>query len=222
MKKKVAVILCGSGFKDGSEIHEAVFTLNALSANGAEVQCFAQDAPQADVVDCLSGSPMSGTRNQLVESARIARGTVKRLSDLDATEFDALILPGGFGAAKNLCDYASKGTEASVRPEVARALDGFWNLKKPIGAICIAPMVLALHFKGKGLTLTLGPVDQDLDSQMKVLGHRHVPKSVTDICVDETRPIASTPAYMHENPAIHEVAEGIRKLVDSVLSMTSK
>ncbi|MBU6154739.1 MAG: isoprenoid biosynthesis glyoxalase ElbB [Bdellovibrionales bacterium] len=219
MKKKIAVILCGSGFKDGSEIHESVFTLNALSEHGADFQCFAQDAPQADVVDCLSGQAMSGTRNQRVESARIARGNVKKLSDLDPAQFDALILPGGFGAAKNLCDYAFKGISATVKPEVAHALDGFSKLKKPIGAICIAPMVLALHFKGKGLHLTLGSADADLEAQLKNLGHHHKACKVTEICVDEASRVVSTPAYMHENPAIHEVNQGITKLVGSVLSM---
>ena len=219
MKKKIAVILCGSGFKDGSEIHESVFTLNALSEQGADFQCFAQDAPQADVMDCLSGQSLSESRNQRVESARIARGNVKKLSDLDPANFDALILPGGFGAAKNLCDYAFKGMSASVKPEVALALDGFSKLKKPIGAICIAPMVLALHFKGKGLTLTLGAHDAELESQLKTLGHHHEARKVTEICIDQTHRIVYTPAYMHEQPAMHEVNQGITKLVGSVLSM---
>jgi enhancing lycopene biosynthesis protein 2 len=221
MKKKIAVILCGSGFKDGSEIHESVFTLNALSEQGADFQCFAQDAPQSDVIDCLTGKPSNESRNQLVEAARIARGNVKRLSELDPEAFDALILPGGFGAAKNLCDYASKGVDASVKPQVALALDGFSNLKKPIGAICIAPMVLALHFKGKGLTLTLGAADAEIESQLKTMGHRHEARKVTEICVDQSNRIVSTPAYMHERPAMHEVNQGIKSLVGSVLSMTS-
>lgn len=220
MKKKVAVILCGSGFKDGSEIHEAVFTLNALSESGAEAQCFAQDAPQADVVDCLSGKPTSENRNQRIESARIARGRVEKLSELDPASYDAVILPGGFGAAKNLCDYAFKGASAGVKPEVARALEAFANQKKPIGAICIAPMVLALHFKNKGLHLTLGSPDPELESQLKSLGHTHQPCAINEICIDETHKVISTPAYMHENPRIHEVGYGITKLVHAVLSMT--
>jgi enhancing lycopene biosynthesis protein 2 len=222
MKKKIAVILCGSGFKDGSEIHESVFTLNAISKLGAEYQCFAQDAPQADTMDCLNGQPLGGTRNQLVESARIARGSVRKLGDLNPGSYDALILPGGFGAAKNLCDYAFKGVNASVKPEVAQALDGFAKLEKPVGAICIAPMVLALHFKDRKLNLTLGAKNAELEAQLGSLGHQHTPCKVTEICIDRENRVVTTPAYMHESPLIHEVDQGITKLVESVLSMTSR
>ena len=218
MKKKIAVILCGSGFKDGSEIHESVFALNAISENGAEYECFAQDAPQADVINCLSGKPMSESRNQKTEAARIARGAIRSMSDLKAADFDALVLPGGFGAAKNLCTYAFEGASASVKPEIARVLTEFSAQKKPIGAICIAPMVLALHFKGKNLTLTLGDESPELTSQLNILGHRHHPCSVTEICVDEGHRVVSTPAYMHENPKIHEVGIGISKLVKRVIA----
>src|SRR5271154_5663528 len=134
MKKKVAVVLCGSGYLDGSEIRESVGVLWALSKNHAEVQCFAPDADQSDVMNCLTAQPASGERrNQLVEAARIARGKVRPLSHLNAGEFNALIMPGGFGAAKNLCTFASAGAGGTVLPELKKVLEAMHAAKKPIG-----------------------------------------------------------------------------------------
>jgi len=218
--KRVAVILCGSGFKDGSEIHESVLTLLALSSRGARYHCFALDQPQHHVVNCLSGSVIENeSRNQLVESARIARGAVSSLKDLKVTDFDALIFPGGFGAAKNLCNYAFAGPNARLVPEIGAVLDAFYSAKKPIGAICIAPMILALHFKGKGLRLTLGPSDEGTFSDLRSLGQIPVEQQVEGICVDESHRVVSTPAYMHESPPLHGVATGIDALVEAVLKM---
>ncbi len=218
--KRIAIILCGSGFKDGSEIHESVLTLLALSTRGARYHCFALDRPQHHVVDCLTGKVAHAeSRNQLVESARIARGAVSPLTDLSISDFDAVILPGGFGAAKNLCDYAFAGSDAKVVPEVGQVLDGFHHAKKPIGAICIAPMILALHFKGKGLRLTLGPADDEVFGHVRMLGHIPVEHKVDGICIDEANRVVTTPAYMHEAPALHEVARGIDALVETVLKM---
>ena len=219
--KKVAVLLCGSGFKDGSEIHESVLTLLALSKRGVTVRCFAQDRDQHHVVNALTGAASSGeVRNQRVESARIARGEVDPLSSLQVLDFDALILPGGFGAAKNLCTYAFEGADGRVMPEVSRVLQAFFANRKPIGAICIAPMILALEFKGSGLHLTFGPKDEEVDANARALGQVPVECPVEEICVDEAHRVVTTPAYMYEKPAIHRVAEGIDRLVDAVLKMT--
>jgi enhancing lycopene biosynthesis protein 2 len=216
--KKVAILLCGSGFKDGSEIHESVLTLLALAESGAESQCFALDEPQHDVVNCLTGEVSAETRIQRVEAARIARGDVRDLRELHAKDFDAFLMPGGFGAAKNLCDYARHGIQAKVHPEVARVLDEFWIAQKPIGAICIAPMILALHFQGKGLTLALGPSNPELESDLRELGHHPQPCAPGEICRDPVHPIVTTPAYMHDHPRLEEVAKGIRTLTESLLT----
>jgi enhancing lycopene biosynthesis protein 2 len=216
--KKAAILLCGSGFKDGSEIHESVLTLLGVARNNGTYQCYALDEPQHDVINCLTGERSAETRIQRVEAARIARGEVKSLHELHARDHDVLVLPGGFGAAKNLCDYASQGTSARVHPEVARVLDEFWNSKKPIGAICIAPMILALHFRGCGLTLTLGPSHPELDRQVRELGHHPKPCPPGEICRDPGHPVVTTPAYMHEHPALPDVASGIERLIHELFS----
>jgi enhancing lycopene biosynthesis protein 2 len=220
MGKRIAVVLCGSGFKDGSEIRESVGVLWALSEHrDLEVQCFALDEPQRDVVNCLTGQVVPGeTRNQLVESARIARGQVQPLITLDVAKFDAIILPGGFGAAKNLCDFALKGEGAEVHPVVKEKLRAFRAAAKPIGAVCIAPAVLALAFKGQGLELTVGE-KSDASSKIEALGHRHHEKKPDEICVDAKNKVVSTPAYMHDKASLADIFRGVRQLVDRVVEL---
>lgn len=129
MSKKVAMILSGCGVYDGSEIHETVLTLLRLSQQGAQVQCFAPDKPQMHVLNHLNGEEMNEQRNVLVESARITRGEVKDVRELKASDFDALILPGGFGVAKNLSDFAVKGSDCTVDADVLAAIGQFRDAK---------------------------------------------------------------------------------------------
>jgi enhancing lycopene biosynthesis protein 2 len=216
MRKKIAVVLCGSGYRDGSEIRESVGILWALSQQPVEVQCFAPDAPQSDVINCLTDQPVPGeTRNQLVESARIARGHVKALSELHADDFDAILLPGGFGAAKNLCDFASKGASGTVRPELAAAIQAFHNARKPIGAVCIAPAVVAIALKGKGLELTVG-AHGEAAQELEKLGHKHVTKAANECHVDSRARIVTSPAYMYADAPLHEIFTGIQRAVVEV------
>lgn len=216
--KKVAVILCGSGFKDGSEIRESVAVLYALSAERAEVAMFALDEPQAEVVNCLTGQTAAGeSRNQKVEAARIARGAVESLNQLDAKKFDALILPGGFGAAKNLCSFAREGSRGTVHPEVKRVLCGFHSQNKPIGAVCIAPAILAMAFPQKHFELTLGAASE-ASQEIEKLGHHHVAKKANEWLEDRTHKIFTSPAYMIDSAALHEVFDGIRGMVKAVLA----
>jgi len=219
--KKVAVILCGSGYRDGSEIRESVAVLWALSREHAQVQCFAPDAPQADVVNCLTGELVaSENRNMLVESARIARGEVKPLSQLNVSEFDALIIPGGFGAAKNLCNFASKGSQGTVRSELEKIIHGFFEKKKPIGAICIAPAILALALRDKKLTLTVGESGETAQ-EIEKCGHHHKATKVTECQVDSKNMIVTTGAYMFGSAALHDIFTGIQNCVQGVLKLTS-
>jgi enhancing lycopene biosynthesis protein 2 len=217
--KKIAVILCGSGHKDGSEIRESVAVLWALSQHPVAVQCFAPDADQADVVNCFTGKvEPKQKRNMLVESARIARGEVKPLSELRPDDFHALILPGGFGAAKNLCDFATKGTGGAVRPELALALRAFHAAHKPIGAVCIAPVIVALAFRGEDFELTLGAEGLAAEA-IVALGHRHVVAQADQVLIDDRHHIVSTPAYMYDDAPLHAIFEGIRKLVAAVVRL---
>ncbi len=216
--KKVAVVLCGSGFKDGSEIRESVAALWALSQQPVKVQCFAPDGPQADVVNCLTGEPTRESRNMLVEAARIARGRVLPLDQLNTKEFSAIILPGGFGVAKNLCDFASKGHKGSVLPLLQTKLQEFHAAHKPIGAICIAPALLALAFEGNGFELTVGPTSE-ASQEIEKLGHKHIVKKADECHLDLVHRIVTTPAYMIDDAELHLVFSGVHKLVNEVVHL---
>jgi enhancing lycopene biosynthesis protein 2 len=217
MSKRVAVILSGCGFLDGSEIQEAVFTLLALDQAGAHVTCCAPDIEQREVVNHASGKATNEKRNVLVEAARIARGKIRPLADIKAADFDALIMPGGYGAAKNLCSYAAEGCEAKVEDDVSRALREFHAAGKVIGAICISPMALAAAFKGSDVkpTLTIGN-DAGTANDLQSFGAKHQNCDVRDFVVDRNNRIVSTPAYMYDKgPA--DVFTGIEKLVKAVI-----
>ncbi|MEB7567096.1 isoprenoid biosynthesis glyoxalase ElbB [Enterobacter mori] len=215
--KKIGVVLSGCGVYDGSEIHEAVLTLLALSRQGAEAICFAPDKSQADVINHLTGEPMAETRNVLIEAARIARGAVQPLAQADASTLDALIVPGGFGAAKNLSTFASEGAECLVDPDLKRLAQAMHAAGKPLGFICIAPAMLPRIFDFP-LRLTIG-TDIDTAEIVEDMGGEHVPCPVDDIVVDEDNKLVTTPAYMLAQ-SIAEAATGIDKLVDRVLVLS--
>jgi len=215
--KKIGVILSGCGVRDGSEIHEAVLTLLAIDQCGAQAVCV---APSIDFPETnhLSMEETGKKRNALVESARIARGDIRDIKDVKASDLDAVILPGGFGAAKNLCDFASKGAAATVNSEVARLLREMAGARKPIGAICIAPVVIAAVL-GKDLapTITIGS-DAATAAEIEQTGAIHKDCPATDVVVDRDKKIVSTPAYMLAN-GISQACEGIAKCVKEVVSL---
>lgn len=217
MTKKVAVILSGCGVYDGAEIHESVITLLRLDQRGAQVQCFAPNIAQMHVINHLTGDELPESRNVLVESARIARGDVKDVREAKAEEFDALIVPGGFGAAKNLSDFAAQGAECSVNPDVLALAEAFAEACKPVGLICISP-ALAAKIYGPGVLCTIGN-DADTAAAMEKMGAKHQECDVHDIVEDSQRKLVSTPAYMVAQ-SISEAAGGIYKLVDRVLELT--
>ncbi|PWB31819.1 isoprenoid biosynthesis protein ElbB [Pseudomonas sp. NDM] len=217
MSKKVAVILSGSGVYDGAEIQESVITLLRLDQRGAQVQCFAPNIAQLHVINHLTGEEMPESRNVLVESARIARGNVKDIRDADVEDFDALIVPGGFGAAKNLSNFAIEGAGCTVQPDVLALAEAFAEAGKPVGLICISP-ALAAKIYGPGVTCTIGN-DADTAAAMNKMGATHEECAVTDIVEDKARKLVTTPAYMLAQ-TISEAASGINKLVDRVLELT--
>ena len=217
MSKKIAVILSGCGVYDGAEIHESVITLLRLDQRGAQVECFAPDVAQLHVINHLTGEEMPESRNVLVESARIARGAVKDIGQANAADFDALIVPGGFGAAKNLSNFAVEGAGCSINPQVLALAEAFAEAGKPVGLICISP-ALAAKIYGPGVTCTIGN-DADTAAALDKMGATHVECTVEDIVEDPARKLVSTPAYML-GKNISEVASGINKLVDRVLELT--
>ncbi len=217
MKKRIGVVLSGCGVYDGSEIHEAVITLLAIDRQGAEAVCMAPDIELAEV-DHLTGQPTGATRNVLVESARIARGKIRNIAAVTAADLDAIIFPGGFGAAKNLCNFAVKGADAAIQPEVARLLKEMAAAKKPIGAICIAPALIAATLgKEYHPSLTIG-TDAGTAAAITATGSSHVACPVQDFVVDQVNRIVSTPAYMLAE-RISEAAEGIEKTVKAVMEL---
>ncbi len=215
---RVGVVLSGCGVYDGAEIHESVLTLLALDRAGAEAVCLAPDVAQKHVVNHLTGQPEKGeSRNVLVEAARIARGKVKDLAGFDPAGLDALVLPGGFGAAKNLCDFAFRGADCEVHPEVARVVRAVHEAGRPVGAICIAPVILARLLGGERPKLTIGS-DPGTAAAIEKMGGAHVACGGGGAVVDAERRLVTTPAYMLDSP-ISEVAAGIDELVAEVLAM---
>ncbi len=213
---KVTIILSGCGVFDGAEIHESVLTMLALEEKGASYQCFAPNILQHHVINHLTGKDMFETRNVLVESARLCRGNIKPVEELDVNDFDALIFPGGFGVAKNLSNFALKGKDCKVETQTLKAAQAFVSAKKPLGFICIAPVMIP-QIVGEPTELTIGN-DPDTAAAIEAMGGRHIFCPVTQFVLDKKHKIVSTPAYMLANN-LSEAASGIRKLVAKVLEL---
>ncbi len=215
--KRVAVILAGCGVYDGAEIHEAVLTLLRLDQRGAEVTCFAPNIPQMHVIDHTTGAELTAeSRNVLVESARIARGEITDLEHADVQAFDAVIVPGGFGAAKNLCNFAVEGSEMTINATFKHFIQSMHVANKPIGLICIAP-VMAGQLFGDFVQCTIGN-DLEIANAIEKMGACHKPCEVQEVHVDHTHKLVTTPAYMLAQ-TISEAAAGINLLVDTILEM---
>ena len=210
--KKFAVILSGSGVYDGSEIHEATLTMLAIMKNGATYKIFAPNIDQHHVINHLTGEEMNESRNVLVESARIARGDIKDLKEYDPKDFDALILPGGFGAAKNLCDFAFKGSECSVNPDVEKAVRNTASIGRPIGALCIAPVILSKILGD--VELTIGQ-DAGTAEAVEKMGSQHRQTTHGEVIVDTKNNIFTTPCYMLD-ANILQIYEGATNIVKAI------
>ncbi|MCG9581044.1 isoprenoid biosynthesis glyoxalase ElbB [Vibrio tubiashii] len=214
--KKIAVILSGSGVFDGAEIHESVLALHAVEKQGASWHCFAPNIDQLHVINHKTGEEMDEQRNVLVEAARIARGNIEDVAKLNAEEYDALLVPGGFGAAKNLTDFAVSGAECSINTHVASACRAFAQANKPAGYLCIAPTIIPMIY-GQGVKGTIGN-DEATAAAFNALGGEHVDCDVSDIVVDEQNLVLSTPAYMLAE-SISQAASGIDKLVERLVKL---
>jgi enhancing lycopene biosynthesis protein 2 len=226
MPKACAVVLAGCGRADGAEIQESVSILLHLSRQGVEARCFAPDAPQADVINHATGKVMpGGTRNMMVEAARISRGQIEPLAKLDPGAFGGVIFAGGFGVAKNLCTFAQPGdrggADCEVLYDVERVIKAFHAAKKPIGLCCIAPVlaarVLGTRKGGPGVKVTIG-TDQATAAAIATMGSTNVARSVTEAYTDDVHRIVTTPAYMFEARP-HEVFEGIGRMVEGVVKL---
>jgi len=219
--KKVGLVLSGCGVMDGSEIHESVLALLAIDRASAEAVCLAPNIKQLQVVNHLTGEPDEGAvRNVLNESARIARGKIRDIAHIKTEEIDALIFPGGWGAAKNLCTFANEAEKCAVNPDVEKLVKAMFAAGKPIGFICIAPAICAKILGEHGVKLTIGN-DKSTVHKLTAMGAKHQNSTVGDIVVDEKNRVVSTPAYMLAK-RISEASIGIDALVNAVLKMTDK
>lgn len=212
-KKKIAVVLSGNGVYDGSEIHEATLTLLAIAQQGASYEIFAPNINQAHVINHLTGEEMNETRNVLVESARIARGQIADLATYQAGAFDALVFPGGFGAAKNLSTFAFDGPDCSVNADVEKAVKQTVEAGKPIGALCIAPAVITKVLKG--VEVTIGK-DSGTAGAIEKMGGKHTDTTHGEIVVDSTYKVYTTPCYMLD-ATIDQIADGANNIIEAIL-----
>ncbi len=213
--KKFAVVLAGNGVYDGAEIHEATLTLHSIMKHGASYEVFAPDIPQYHVINHLTGEEMDETRNVLIESARIARGAIKDLKEYRAVDFDGIVFPGGFGVAKNLSTVAFHGADAQVNEEVVRVVKETNECGKPIGALCIAPAMMAKIFDDA--TVTIGQ-DEGTIEAIEKMGGTHINTSHGDVVYDDNLNLFSTPCYMLD-ANILQIGEGADNIVSAMLKV---
>jgi len=216
-KMKFAVILSGSGVYDGAEIHEACMSLYAIVRNGGEYQIFAPDIKQHHVVNHLTGEEMDEERNVLVEAARIARGNILALDKFDIDKYDALVFPGGFGAAKNLCDFAFNGSDCKVNTDIAEIIVKMHEAGKPIGALCISPVILSKVLGN--VELTIGK-DEGTANAITEMGSQHFNTGNGEVHVDKKNKIVSNPCYMLD-ASIVDIAEGANNMVKAIIDLLS-
>ena len=212
--KKFAVVLSGSGVFDGAEIHEATMTLYAIVKHGSTYEIFAPDIEQHHVINHITGEEMNEKRNVLIESARIARGKIKPLSEFNASNFDAIIFPGGFGAAKNLSDFAFKGENCTVIPEVEKTILAMVEQKKPIGALCISPAVIAKVLEG--VEVTIGQ-DENTAKTIEAIGGIHKNTEHGQVTHDEKYNVFTTPCYMLDATIVN-IADGALNIVKAMIN----
>lgn len=210
--KKVAVVLSGAGVFDGAEINEVVLSLLYLEEAGIDYECFAPDKEQHHVINHISGEPSDETRHAMVEAARIVRGRIQPLDDLEASEFDGLIVPGGFGVAKTLSTFALDGAEYVIDAVFLRVMTRFKVLAKPAAYLCIAPVLLPKVYEG--VRCTIGN-NEEIANIIQQLGGQHVVCSVDDVVIDTQYQVITTPAYMLASN-LRQASNGIRKLVNEL------
>jgi enhancing lycopene biosynthesis protein 2 len=220
----IGVLLSGCGVYDGAEIQESVLTLLAIEEIGAKALCISVDAPQHHVVNHLTGEEMAESRNMMVEAARIARGTVKNINDVDPIDIDGLVIPGGFGSAKNFTKWAFDGPDGAILPQVKLLLVNLVNVGKPIAPLCVSPVVLAKALEGSNYSpsMTIGtdfePTPYDIDgfiSGLEKVGTSAEKKTIREIQIDRKNNIITAPCYMQE-ASILDVRKNIRSAVEAL------
>lgn len=216
MEKNIAVVLSGCGVYDGAEIHETVMTLLHIDLKGSRYQCFAPNKNQTEVIDHVNKEKTTDSRNILHEAARIARGDILPLEKLDINNFDALIIPGGLGSVKNFSDFSTKGKDATVDESISKTISAFWENKKPVGLICISPVLAGKTFPKRTL-VTIGNDSQTI-AAVEAMGLSHKVCAANEVAIDVNNKLVTTPAYMLAK-SIKDVYDGVAKLVSEVLHL---
>jgi enhancing lycopene biosynthesis protein 2 len=223
--KKIGILLSGCGVYDGSEIQETVLAMLAIQEVGAEYFCISIDKNQHHVINHLNGTEMAETRNMMIESARIARGNVKNINEVEIRDFDALVIPGGFGNAKNLSSWAFDGPKGTILPEVKLLIVNCINAGRPIAALCVSPILIAKAMEDSGfqVELTLGnsadssPYNiNDFHASLKATGAKTFEKNIEGIQIDEKLKIVSAPCYMIE-ANILEIRNNIKQAIEALM-----
>jgi len=212
-QKKIAVVLAGSGVFDGAEIHEATFTLYGIAKHGASYEIFAPDVTQHHVINHITGEEMPEKRNVLIESARIARGNIKPVSELNTLDYDAVMFPGGFGVAKNLCSFAFEGPNCNVNPEIETVIKSFYAAKKPIGALCISPALISKVLGN--IEVTIGQ-DKGTAEAIEAMGAKHIKTTYGEVSIDKANKIFTTPCYMLDSDIV-QIAEGAGNICKAII-----
>ena len=221
---KIGVLLSGCGVYDGAEIQESVLTLLAISEAGHEAVCISINDNQHHVINHLTGEEMPETRNMLIESARIARGSVTEISKISPADIDALVIPGGFGSAKNFTTWAFNGPGGDIRADVKLLIVNLINVGKPIVALCVSPIVLAKALEGSTieLNLTMGSTKSaspysisDFMEGINVTGASTSERELTEILIDTKNKVISAPCYMME-ATILEIRHNIKQAIDAL------
>ena len=214
-KKRFAVILSGCGVFDGGEIHEATMTLYAIVRNNGEYQIFAPDMNQYHVINHITGEEMRETRNVLIESARIARGNIKPVTEFKSSDFDAVVFPGGFGVAKNLSDFAFKGENCTVNPDIEKIVTDMAGESKPIGALCISPAIMARILDKPELTIGN---DESTAKALEKMGANHKTTGHGEVIIDKRFKLVTSPCYMLDADIVH-IAEGADAVIKAILKL---
>lgn len=211
--KKFAIIISGCGNLDGAEIHETLMTMLAIDKRGFVYEMFAPDIEQYHVINHITKKEMSEKRNVLIEAARIARGNIKDINKFSVKNFDAVVFPGGYGVAKNLFSYALEGVHAKVLPQIEKIIKDTYASGKPIGALCISPVLIAKVLGD--ITVTIGQDQATADDIIK-MGANHINAIQTDVVSDRKNKIFTTPCYML-SASVSDIAEGADNLIQAML-----
>ena len=212
--KKTAIILSGCGQVDGSETHETILTILALEQHNLDWEGLAPSGLQTEVYDHYTNTKENISPSSMItEAARLVRGNITIINAVNASDYAAVIIPGGAGVIKNLSNYSTAGINFTIHPELLAFMATIVRLQIPAGFICIAPILIPKLYGNKP-KLTIGS-NVELAAKIVQIGGEHCDCLANDIVIDHAQKIVSTPANMVAKNIV-EVYHGIYKLVTQI------